>query len=88
MAMASKIKKRIVPRLHNLQNHEPPAVIGLIQERRPQIEALCREFQVSHLEVFGSAGKSNGLIPRTATWIFSLSLPRKPSHVWRNYIWT
>ena len=57
MAMASKIKKRIVPRLHNLQNHEPPAVIGLIQERRPQIEALCREFQVSHLEVFGSAGE-------------------------------
>jgi len=33
----------------------PPAVIPLIAERQSELEALCRQFHVRRLELFGSA---------------------------------
>ncbi len=38
-------------------------MIDLIQQRRSQIEALCRRFQVRRLEVFGSTAEAGRFDP-------------------------
>jgi hypothetical protein len=48
-----------------------------IDNKRDALEAVCRRFGVTRLEVFGSAARGAGFDPNAATPIFS-SLSRLP----------
>ena len=66
---------------------EEPTVIPLIDERRREVEALCRRFGVRRLELFGSAVNANAFRPGESDLDFLVEFegPERPGYAERYF---
>ncbi len=62
-------------------------MIDLIERQRPQIEILCRRFQVKRLEVFGSAAEAGRFDPARSDMDFLVEfMPEAETRVAELYL--
>lgn len=53
-------------------------MLPLIEERRAEIEALCRQFHVRRLDVFGSAARGDDFDPAKSDLDFVVAFESQP----------
>ncbi len=66
---------------------EPRSMIDLIEQQTPQITALCRQFNVRRLEVFGSAADASRFDPKRSDVDFLVEFaPEAEAHLAELYL--